>query len=344
MRPPHLAVPLLGLVALAAAGCASTDAAAIEPLAHPYKVVLLPVEGAEAALAPRAGDAESAADGEVPFALTPDALRGTIREGILGSRVFSEVVVVDGGRLATDEFTDAVAAAAPVARHERADLILRVRVSAARLHDLGRNDSTWWSTFAWFMIPAPLFTVDDRTYATTLTVNAELFDPADPRKPTASVVASSGEETLDLWDRGVSYEVIYTPPPWLEGDLAKVSTELTNRAVRQMMTQLVEELRTREIPSRFDVALAWEGADLAVTVSSRRRLRSLDVRSGDTVIGQWAERETAQLVDETASTPELTVYRARVTAPPGATGLVRVVAEDEAGGREVRSIPAGGGR
>jgi len=345
VRPPHpVVLLLLGFAALLAGGCASDAAADIEPLAHPYKVVLLPVEGAEAALAPQAGDAADPEDGEVPFAMSADALRARIEEGIVGARVFSEIVKADPSELVVDEFTDAVAAAQPVARRERADLIMRVRVSSARLHDLGRNDTTWWSTLSWFMIPAPLFTIDDRTYATTLTVNAELFDPSDAVKPTASVVASSGEETLDLWDRGVSYEVLYTPPAWIPGDLETVSEELTARAVRQMMAQLVEELRTREIPSRFDVALAWDAGELVVTVSTRRRLRSLDVRSGDTVLSEWAERGTSVLIDAAASTPELTVYRARVEPPAGASGLIRVVAEDEAGGREVRSIPVGGGR
>ena len=108
-----------------------------------------------------------------------------------------------------------------------------------------------------------------------------------------------------------------------------------------MMEQLVEMLRTREIPSRFDLALSWEDAALVIEVRSRRILRSLEVRSGDTVLAAWAERDAGALRDEDASSPTLSIYRARVEVPAGTTGLVRVIASDEAGGREVRSTPVG---
>jgi hypothetical protein len=332
------AAALCAAVVTLAAGCASTDdGEGFAPLAHPYKVVLLPVEGADAALAVPAGVPSDPEEGEVPFAMTADELRETIRRGILDANVFSEIVEAQSAQLVVDEFTDTVAAATGLARRERADLIMRVSVSSARLQDLGPNDDKVWSSLSWFMI-GPIFAPDDRNYATSLVVNAELFDPGDPVKPTASVVAASAEETLDVWDRGFSWEIIYTPPAWIEGDLEDVSQELTERAVQQMMAQLVEELRTRDIPSRFVLAVALEGSDLAITIESRRRLRSLSVRSGDTVLREWAERETSELVND-ASRPDVTVYTARVPVPAGTRGLLRVVAEDEAGGREVRSIP-----
>ncbi len=340
VRRTTLAV-LLGSCLLAACATAAPE---IAPLAHPYRVVLLPVEGADDALAATATDAASPEEGEVPFALDPETLRRTIRDGIVNAGVFSDIVVVTSDQLTIDEFTDAVAAATPLARRERADLILRVRVDSARLQDLGPNDSKFWSAFAWFMVPAPIWFVGDRTYATTLSVHAELFDPEDSVKPTASIVAGSDDQVLDLWDRGVSPLVVVVPPAWLEGDIETVSQELTTRAVTELMTQLVEELRTRDIPSRFDVAVAWEGRTLVVEAASRRRLRSLDVRIGDRVLRSWAERETATLIDASAARGELTVYRARVEIPAGAEELVRVIAEDEAGGREVRSVPSGGGR
>ena len=53
------------------------------------------------------------------------------------------------------------------------------------------------------------------------------------------------------------------------------------------------------------------------------------------------KRETSQLVND-ASRSDVTVYTARVPVPAGTRGLLRVVAEDEAGGREVRSIPVDG--
>ena len=330
-------IALLAATAFSAGACASADPV-IEPLAHPYKVVLLPVEGADAALAPRAGDGTDPEAGEVPFAMSADALRMAIRDGILNARVFSEIVVADSGSLAVDEFTDSVAAAAPIARRERADLILRVTVSTARLRDLGPNGSKYWSSLVWFMVPAPIWYIGDRTYETSLVVNAELYDPSDPIKPTASVVASSGEQELDMWDRGVDYQISFTPPPWLAGDLVQVSQELTERAVFQLMQQLVGELRTREIPSRFDVALGWDAGALTIEVQSRRRLRSLEVRSGDTVLRAWAERQTGTLIDQSVSRPELRVYKARVAIPAGTTGLIRVIASDEGGGREVRSL------
>jgi hypothetical protein len=341
MRPSS---PLcLAAAVFATCACASSEPE-IEPLAHPYKVVLLPIEGAEAAVAPRADDAESVETGEVPFALSAEELRDTIRKGILGARVFSEIVLADASQLKVDEFTDTVAAASSIARRERADLIMRVSVSSARMQDLGPNDSKYWSAFTWFMIPAPIWYIDDRTYATSLVVNAELYDPSDPIKPTASVVASSTEEELDMWDRGVDYEISFTPPAWHPGDLEQVSVALTNRAVFDLMEQLVEKLRTRDIPSRFDVALAWEDNSLDIEVRSRRRLRSLEVRSGDTVLRAWAEREAGALIDTGASSSTLSIYRARVDVPAGTTGLIRVIASDEAGGREVRSTPVGEGR
>ncbi len=344
MRPQLLTrftpVVFLALSALVMGACASSEPE-IEPLAHPYKVVLLPIEGADAAVAARADDAPDAETGEVPFAMTAQELRDAIREGILGARVFSDIVVADGSELVVDEFTDAVAAAAPIARRERADLIMRVRVSSARLHDLGPNDSKYWSAVTWFMVPAPIWLIDDRTYETSLVVNAELYDPSDPVKPTASVVASSGEQQLDMFDRGVDYHISYTPPAWLEGDLEQVSQELTDRAVLQLMQQLVAELRTREIPARFDVAFGWDDGVLTIEVQSRRRLRSLEVRSGETVLRAWAERQTETLIDQSVSRPELRIYKARVEIPAGTTGLIRVIATDEAGGREVRSTPVG---
>ena len=120
-----------------------------------------------------------------------------------------------------------------------------------------------------------------------------------------------------------------------------VDHQLTERAVLQLMQQLVDQLRTREIPSRFDVALAWDGEALAIDVQSRRRLRSLEVRAGETVLRAWAEREAGSLIDQAASQPELRVYRTRIEIPAGTTGLIRVIASDEGGGREVRSIPMG---
>ncbi len=343
-RAPLVLLPLAAACALSA--CASAPPP-IEPLAHPYKVVLLPVEGAETALAARPGDAADPEEGEVPFALTPEQLRDTIRDGVVDAHVFSDIVVAAPSELRTDEFTDVVAAATTVARRERADLIMRVRVNSARLQDLGPNGSKLWSSFLWFMVPAPVWFADDRSYATSLVVQAELFDPADPVKPTASIVASSGEQELDLFDRGVSPLVIVVPPAWLAGNLETVSKELTSRSVRQLMEKLVEELRTREIPSRFALDASREGAAVAVRVATRRRLRSLEVYSGERLLRGWAEREMQTLVDAAASRPDETVYAARVDVPPDARDAIRVVAEDEAGGREVRTLPstgAGGGR
>ncbi len=333
-------VAALALSAPLLAGCASDDVE-IAPLAHAYNVVLLPIEGAEQALAPPI--AEDAVEGEVPFSITPEELRTRIKETILGSRVFSRIVNIDASQLFTDEFTDEVQAAVPFAREQRADLIMRVRVNSARMIDLGPNDSKTWSTFVWFMVPAPLWLADDRTYGTSLSVSAEMYDPEDPVRPAASVVASSSEHELDLWDRGVWDPMIFVlPAPWVDGDLETVSQELTARAATQMLEELVSELRDREIPSRFDVAYAWDGNTIEVEIGSRRRLRALEIRVDGEVMKSWAERETQDLHDDRRSTADRIVYRAQVPVTAEMRGqLVRMVAVDEAGGREVRTLRAG---
>jgi hypothetical protein len=120
-----------------------------------------------------------------------------------------------------------------------------------------------------------------------------------------------------------------------------VSETLTERAVDQMLLALVEELRTREIPSRFEMEFTEEAGGVVVSVVSRRRLRSLDVESGGKMLASWAE---TGLVEEKDSTAERFVYRrsVKVNAPAGTQ--VRVIAEDEAGGREVRTLVTTGAK
>ncbi len=319
-------------VVIAAAGCASAPPA--PQLLHPYKVVLLPVEGAKDAL-----EAKRGAD-DVPLALTADQLAAKIRDSIVSSHVFSEVVPAKAEDLRAPGVEDEVAAASDLARRTESDLILRVQVKSARMTDLGNNNSTFWSTLTWFMIPLPVWFVDDRSYATDIKVQAELYDPDDPVKPTASVVAASGKQDLDLWDRGLSPFVIVVPPPFLKGSAKSVSEKLTERAVSQLLGALVKELSTREIPSRFEMTVSAEGATVRIAVSSRRRLRSLEVEADGRSVATWAE---TGLVEEKDSTPERFVYRrdVAVKAKPGAQ--VRVIADDEAGGREVRTLVLSGG-
>ncbi len=332
-------LPVLAALVVSTA-CGSTPDP-IAPLSQPYRIVLLPIEGVETALAAPVREGEAQEGDEVPFALEPDVFRNRITNAIVNSGVFSNVIVVGREELTTDEFTDTVMAAAPRAKAEAADLIMRVRVNSARLRDLGANSSKFWSTFTWFMVPLPIWFVDDRTYATSLTVQAEMYDPADPIKPTASVVASSGEEEMDLWDRGaLQPTVVVIPPPWVEGNLEKVSETLTERAVNHMMTELVDELRTREIPSRFELDLEWEGNDLVVVVRTRRPLRALTVLAGAQVLRTWAEDETSDLLDTSGPKTRLIAYRARVEDGAGRADYLRVLVEDEGGGREVRTIPS----
>ena len=335
---------VLLLVAGAAAGCASPQPEA--PQRQPYKVVLLPVEGAEQALA---AVPETASDGGVmvPLALTPAELQKTVFDGVLASNAFSEIVAAPasvgavGGTFAGDE----LAAAADFARSVRADLILRVTVRSARIRDLGHNGSTFWSAFTWFMLPLPIWGVDDRTYDTNLSVEAALYEPRDTIKPTASVVAASSKQELDLWDRGLSPLVIIVPPPYLAGNEKTVSEEVTRRAVAQVMAALSEELRSREIPARFDLDVTTEGRDVKITVATRRQLRSLDVFVDGKLVKSWAETD---LVAEPDSTDDRRVYRRAIAVPAAAgqsgRGEVRVAAEDESGGREVRTILVGGDR
>jgi len=326
------------VVLLLAAAAMLTACKSAEPppqLTHPYKVVLLPVEGAASALATEAGEAN------VPLALTPDQLSAKIAESIKSSHVFSDVVLATPADLAVKGAEDDLHAAALLARRTDADLLMRIEVKSARMKDLGNNSSTFWSTLTWFMIPLPIWTADDRTYDTDIAVQASLYDPADPVKPTAQVVVASKKQDLDLWDRGLSWYVIVVPPPYLAGSAETVSNTLTQRAVDQLLAALVNELRTRDIPTRFDVEVAEEPGGVRVAVTTRRRLRSLEVEVAGKPAAAWAE---TALVEDKDSTPERFVYRRSVKLDATAGTAVRVVAEDEAGGREVRTLVTGGNR
>jgi hypothetical protein len=336
--------PLAALAAaavLAAAGCAATPQPVLPQ--QPYKVVLLPVEGAEQALAAKA---ETTEDGGriVPLALTAAELGDAIFQGVRQARAFTEMVEApQSARVAGDAYAgDELAAAADFARRSNADLILRITVKSARIRDLGRNDSTAWATITWLLLGVPSFYVDDRTYDANVTVEAALYEPRDTVKPTASVVAASGRMDLDLIDRGVSPWVIIMPPPFIEGDDRTVGLEVTQRAMRQVMEALSNELRTRPIPTRFDLEVRGVAGGVEVVAASRRQLRSIDVYVGGKLAASWAE---TALVPEKDSTDDRRVYRRTVKVAPrtGEPAEVRVVAEDEAGGREVRTVVPGRG-
>jgi hypothetical protein len=326
-------VLVFGSVLLLLAACRSAEIETAAP--HPYKVVLLPVEGAKAALEQKLGE------DDVPLALTAPELEAKIRDGVRTSRAFSDVVVADPADLKSKTAEDEMQAAADLARRTSSDLILRVQVKSARMTDLGANGSTFWSTLTWFMAGLPSFWMKDRSYETDLVVQAELYDPADPVKPTASVVAGSQTQDLDLWDRGLSPFVVVVPPAFLKGSAKSVSETLTERAMTQLLASLVEQLRTREIPSRFDMEVVEEAGGVRLAVTSRRRLRSLDVEVDGKPVRSWAE---TGLVEDKDSAADRFVYRRVVDgiARPGA--LVHVIAEDEAGGREVRTVRLGGAK
>jgi hypothetical protein len=323
------------LVALAGALAACKSPAPAPTTAHPYKIVLLPIEGAQAALQEKPGE------NDVPLALTPDALEAKIAESVKASNVFSGVVVAEPAALKPAGDEDKLQLAAALAKKSAADLILRIEVKSARMTDLGNNESTFWSTLTWFMIPLPVWIVDDRTYDTDIAILAELYEPDDPVRPTLTVAATSGRQELDLWDRGPSLYVIVVPPPFLKGSPETVSETLTERAVHDMLAALVDGLRTREIPSRFEMDVKETGPAVAVTVASRRRLRSLAVEVDGTVVRTWAE---TGLVEDADSTPERFSYRRTVEPSAKAGASVRVIAEDEGGGREVRTLVIGGAR
>jgi hypothetical protein len=356
-RAALLAAPFLAASFLAT-GCSSQTKEA--PRRQPYKVLLLPVEGAARALvaAPQEASSGGGKTGAlVPLSLTPLQLEQAVADGVHASQAFSEIVdappSVRGAAAASA--ADDMAGASEFARRVGADLILRVTVKSASIRDLGNNSSTAWSTVLWFMLPAPWWPVDDRTYDTNLAVEAALYEPRDTVKPTASVVATSGKQDLDLRERGYSWWVPVIPPAYLEGDPKTVSEEVTHRAMAQVMEKLAEELRTREIPSRFELAVQPEGGGVTVTAASRRQLRSVEVYVDGVLAKTWAENE---LVPDKDSTAERRVYTRTVpigpAAPKGPRGAapaapspagpseVRVVAEDEAGGREVRTITLGG--
>ena len=330
------AIASLVLAAAASlAGCASAPPA--PQTLHPYKVVLLPVEGATAALSGKPGEHD------VALAMTPEALDARITDGVTASHVFSDVVVAKAADLAVRGNSDDMQGASDLARRTSSDLILRIVVKSARMTDLGNNGNTFWSTLTWFMVGLPSFWVSDRTYETDIAVQAELYDPADPVKPTASVVATSGKQELDLWDRGLTPYVIVVPPAFLKGSAQTVSETLTNRAVAQVMTALVLELRTREIPSRFEMDVVdvpnMGAGSVRVSIASRRRLRSLTVEVDGKPVKTWAE---SGLVEDKDSTPDRFSYHRDVVVPEADGAHVRVIAEDEGGGREVRTLVIGG--
>ncbi len=337
------ALVLLVAASSALAACRSTEPLPTTP--QPYKVLLLPVEGAKQAL-----DFKQAAD-DVPLAMTPEALSARIADKIQSSHVFSEVVLAKPADLAPKGDEDEMQRAAAFATKEESDLILRIQVISARMTDEGHNGSTVWSTLTWFMIPLPVWFVKDRTYDTNIKILAEVYDPADPIRPTSAVTAASGREDLDLWDRGLSPYVLVVPPPFLKGSATSVSEKLTDLAIDDLLRALVDGLRTREIPSRFEMNVAeapmQDGEAVKVSIASRRKLRSLVVEVDGKIVKTWAE---TGLVEEKDSTPERYLYRRSVPAlsatTPGAkkSAEVRVVAEDESGGREVRTLMLGGAR
>jgi hypothetical protein len=327
------------VLVLAASLAACKSAAPLPTTAHPYKVVLMPIEGSQAALAGEPG--ETPDENNVPLALTAAALDAKIADGIRTSHAFSGVVDADPAAMKTHGDQDEMQLAAGIARRTESDLILRIEVKSARMTDLGHNSSTIWSTLAWFMAGFPSFWIDDRSYDTDISILAELYDPADPVRPTLTVAAQADKQELDLWDRGLTPYVIVVPPPFLKGSATHVSETLTDRAVQDMLVKLVDGLRSREIPSRFEMDVVQTGAAVEVTVGSRRRLRSLVVEVDGKILHAWAE---TGLVEDKDSTPERFAYKRTIEPKAKAGASVRVIAEDEAGGREVRTLVMGGSR
>lgn len=341
------------LLCAALTGCAS-DVVEDEGLHHYYKVVLLPVDVPASVLPDTPPDPAAEAEGDewyytegvgnVPFALSRDELAQRIRDGLLESDVFSDVTALDRKALRSENTDEWVGEAGDTARAESADLILRVRVRSAEVTDVGPNENEWWSNFMWIMVPAPFWPIDDRDYETNIAVQAELFDPADPLRPKASVVAKSDKQSLDMWDRGwkSDWRLLVVPPSYRPGDPELVSEELTQRAVAQLIASLKEQLRTNVIPSIFEVDVALEGGKVVVTVTtpSTRKLRSLEVLVDDQLAKSWAELGTNEIRDARSTETDF-VYK---TPPVGLDSgkVVRVIATDETGGREVRTLRVGG--
>lgn len=332
-RSKTAAACVIAAAAAALPACASDPAPIVKR--QPYKVVLLPVEGAARALALN----EKRGEDFVPLALTPEEMEKTIFDRIRESNAFSELVAAPAGTVSAS-YGDDLGGAADFARRENADLILRVTVKTAEMRDLGNNSNTFWSTFTWFLLPLPTWFSDDRTYDTNLSVEAALYEPRDTQKPTASVVANSGEQALDLWDRGLSPWVPILPPPFLKGRPAVVSETLTKAAMDRLIVSLVDELQKREIPSRFDVALTPDAGGLGIRIVSRRALRSIEVFIAGKRAESWAE---TAIQPDAGSTADGFVYtRTAASVAKAAAGTdIRVVAEDEAGAREVRTIVLG---
>lgn len=316
------------------AGCATTTPAPA-PDVHPYKAVLLPVGGATAALADPPGR------DSIPVAATPEALEKSVHDALLAAPLFSSIVSVKREELGDHPPEEAMGAAAAVARRYDADLILRVQIRTARLTDLGRNGATAWSCFLWFMVPLPIWTVDDRSYGADFRVDADLFAPDDLQKPVVSLVVTTGEQTLDAWDRGLSPLILLVPPPFVRGNTETVSAELTKRVVGEVTRSLIDQIRRHEIPSRFEVLVSAEEGGVRITASSRRKLRSVEVRVGGRPARSWLE---ADLEPDEVSPDRGFVYRKflRVEEAGGARTEVRVLVDDEGGGREVRTLVLGG--
>jgi hypothetical protein len=315
----------IGLVLVA---CATTDEAAPVGPVHQYRVLLLPVEGAREALREPLGE-ES-----IAVALTPAELDATLRDGLLEAGIFSDTVPLATPESGSDGI---LSAAVEEARRREADLLLRVYVKSTRIRDLGTNGNAVWSTLAWLAVPTPLWLIDDHSYGTEFAVLAELLSPDDVDRPLASFVATSGDQTLDLWDRGVSPFVIVVPPALLNGSDEKVSRELTRRATGQLMGSLVEALRTGRISSRFDLEFETGPGSVRVVATSRRVLRSLDIRAHGERVAFWAETD---IRPRSGDGSDLLHYEfeAALPGPKRRPLAIRVIAEDEIGGREVRTV------
>lgn len=330
-----------GLVACASDGDPN---AGREP--KPYKVVFMPIAGAEDALARTTSETADDFDEELTYTIEPNALAQRLRDGITASRLFSELVLLDGPLEGDPD--QRLAAARRVADEQSADLILRVRVNSARITDLGPNDRKYWSGISWFMIPAPIWFVNDRSYETDLEVRAELFLPSDLIRPVAAPIARPGTQDLDLWDRTYfEPKVLVIPPPLLGGDAETVSKTLTDLAVEDLVRQLVEKLDTTDIPARFGLEVELDGAKLTALIRTPRRLRSLEILVGGQPVDgtPWRETRTDELLDRVASSPGQFVYRIDDLGVPGSGRReVRVIAEDEVGVREVRTLVVGGER
>src|SRR5688572_2607058 len=246
MKPPTLSrtgppPALLLLLALAATGCRTTDPAFFTPEGRPlrdltpaaYRIAVAPIrmDQDRAASLPSARSAAS-----LPFAYSLEGLRARIIADLGEQHAASEVFPV--GEAALEEARDA-----------RADMLLRVRLTAVELSHVGSSGGAVLAGFLWLTTWVGGTLVQDSTYSARLELECDFVNPYDGRV-LDSLTASSERVDLTFWDRNdvLSFGTLQSlvlPPSWTTDDAATTGQSLSRKAAARVAAQLTSYLKLR---------------------------------------------------------------------------------------------------